>query len=130
MGNLKTVLIVMNNASEVWATAQDLTRKGLSVTASASGKDGLMQMERREFDYLIIDGAIQEVSLLTFLANCRRYFPETGTIVITDPNTEIKPATVQLAGAKYCVSRPDYRDVLSDIIFGLDAGKSSMETIQ
>jgi hypothetical protein len=50
--------------------------------------------------------------------------------VLTDTDLAITPELVHLAGAKYCVSRPQYREVISDIICGLGAGRSSMKTIQ
>ena len=130
MTNSKTVLIVMNNPSEAWAIAQDLVRNGLSVTASVSGEDGLQQLERHEFAYLILDSSIGEVSLLTFMAYCRRYLTGTVPIVLSDTSLALTPEKLQLAGAKYCVSRPQYREVISDIIFGLGAGKSPGETAQ
>ena len=130
MVNSKTVLIVMNDPSEVWAIAQDLVRNGLSVTASVSGKDGFKQLERRGFDYLILESSVQEVSLLAFMAYCRRYLPGTVTIVLTDMSLGITPEKVQFAGAKFCVSRPQYREVIADIIYGMGAGKSFIETVQ
>ena len=130
MTNSKTVLIVMNDPSEVWAIAQDLVRNGLCVTASVSGKDGFKQLERCGFDYLILESSVQEVSLVAFMAYCRQYLPETVTIVLTDMSLGITPEKVQLAGAKYCVSRPQYREVIADIIYGMGAGKSSIETVQ
>ena len=129
MANSKTVLIVMNDPSEVWAIAQDLVRNSLSVTASVSGKDGFKQLEHRGFDYLILESSLQEVSLLAFMAYCRRYLPGTETIVLADMDLGITPEKVQLAGAKYCVSRPQYREVIADIIYGMGAGKSSVETV-
>jgi CheY-like chemotaxis protein len=130
MANSKAILIVMNNPSEAWAIAQDLVRNGLSVTVSVSGRDGLQQLERHEFAYLILDSSIREVSLLTFMAYCRRYLTGTVPIVLADTSLALTPEKLQLAGAKYCVSRPRYREVISDIIFGLDAGKSPGETAQ
>ena len=130
MANSKAILIVMNNPSEAWAIAQDLVRNGLPVTVSVSGRDGLQQLERHEFAYLILDGSIREVSLLTFMAYCRRYLTGTVPIVLSDTSLALTPEKLQLAGAKYCVSRPQYREVISDIIFGLGAGKSPGETAQ
>jgi DNA-binding NtrC family response regulator len=125
MAGVKSALIVMNDPSQVWAIAQDLIRNGLSVTATVSGRDGFQQLERHEFGYLILDGCIEEVSLLTFMEYCRRYLPGSVTIVLTDISRAITPEKVQIAGAKYCVSGPQYREVISDIIFGLDAAQGN-----
>jgi len=130
MDSLKSVLIVMNNPSEAWAIAQDLVRNGLSVTASVSGIDGLQQLERHEFGYLILDSSIREGSLLTFMAYCRRYLTGTVPIALIDTSLALTPEKLQMVGAKYCVSRPQYREVISDIIFGLDAGKNRRGSVQ
>ena len=95
-----------------------------------SGKDGFKQLERRGFDYLILESSVQEVSLLSFMAYCRRYLPGTVTIVLTDMNLGITPEKVQFAGAKFCVYRPQHREVIADIIYGMGAGKSFIETVQ
>jgi CheY-like chemotaxis protein len=130
MADAKSALIVMNDPSEAWAVARDLLRNGLSVTATVSGRDGFQQLERHEFGYLVLDGCMEEVGLLTFMEYCRRYLPGSVTIVLTDVRRAITPEKLQVAGAKYCVSRPQYREVISDIIFGLDAGQGPREIAQ
>jgi len=130
MADAKSALIVMNDPSEAWAVARDLLRNGLSVTATVSGRDGFQQLERHEFGYLVLDGCMEEVGLLTFMEYCRRYLPGSVTIVLTDVSRAITPEKLQVAGAKYCVSRPQYREVISDIIFGLDAGQGPREIAQ
>lgn len=122
MNNSKTVLIVMDDPSDAWTIGQDMIKSEFSVTATTSGTDGFHQLERNHFGYLIVDGSTREVSLLTFLAYCRRYLPETKTIVIYDANSEITPATAQLAGANFCVPRSEYRDIISDIIIVYHGG--------
>ena len=110
--------------------ARDLLRNGLSVTATVSGRDAFQQLERHEFGYLVLDGCMEEVSLLAFMEYCRRYLPGSVTIVLADTNRAVTPEKVQIAGAKYCVSGPQYREVIADIIFGLDAGQGPRETAQ
>jgi ActR/RegA family two-component response regulator len=122
MTSNKTVLIVMDDPAEAWTIGRDMINNEFAVTATTSGKDGFHQLERNQYGYLIVDSSVKEVGLLTFLACSRKYFPETKTIVIYDSDTEITPATAQLAGANFCVPRPEYRDIISDIIIVYNGG--------
>jgi CheY-like chemotaxis protein len=124
MSGKKRVLIVANDPSDIWTIGQSMIRDGFSVTATTCGSDGFRQLERNQFDYLIVDGTIQEVSLFTFLAYCRRYFSETKTIVLTDSSLERPQEKEPIAGANYCVPNPVSLEVISNIISGMDVDKS------
>jgi DNA-binding NarL/FixJ family response regulator len=122
MPGTKNVLIVMGNPDEAWAIGRDMIGNDFSVSATTSGRDGFNQLKRNQISFLIVDSSIQEVGVLTFLAYSRKYYPETRTIVICDSNTEITPATAQLAGANFCVPKSGHRDIISDIIIVSNGG--------
>jgi len=126
MSGKKRILIIANDPSDIWTIGQDMIGNGFLVTATTCASDGFRQLERNRFDYLIVDGTIQEVSLFTFLAYCRRYFPETKTIVLTDPALERPQEKEPLAGANYCVPNPMNLEVIYSIISGMDVDKSTV----
>lgn len=124
MSGKKRVLIIANDLSDIWKIGQGLIGNGFSVTATTCGSDGFRQLERNQFDYLIVDGTVQEISLFTFLAYCRRYFSETKTIVLTDPSMEMPQKKELLAGANYCVPNPVDLELIYGIVSGTDVDKS------
>ncbi len=129
MSGKKRVLIIANDPSDVWMIGRDMISNGFSVTATTCGSDGFRQLERNQFDYLIVDGTIQEVSLLTFVAYCRRCFSEMKTIVLTDDNSAMPPKKEPLAGANYCLPKPVDLEAIYSIISGMDSDKSPVSVI-
>jgi DNA-binding response OmpR family regulator len=103
-----------------------MLRHGFAVITTTSGNDGFRQLERSQFNCLILDGAIEGGGLLTSLACCRRYFSETKTIVLADRSLAVMQKIEMLAGANYCVSKPVDPEIIHSIISGADIGKSSV----
>lgn len=124
MSGKKRVLIIADDPSDVWTIGRGMISNGLSVTATTCGSDGFYQLERNQFDYLIVDSNIQEVSLFTILAYCRRCFSEIKTIVLTDHSLAMPPKKESPAGANYCVPKPADVEVIHSIISGTDVDKS------
>lgn len=116
----KNVLILMGYPVEAWDIARDLADRGVSVSASVHDSDGLLQLERHKYDCVVLDSTIKGAILLSFFAYARRYLQDTGVVLVTDGNPAVTQAMTQMLGAKYCVPRPGHREVIADIICGID----------
>jgi CheY-like chemotaxis protein len=128
MNKVKTALVVMNDPTDAWAIGRDMLKNGFSVTTSASGQDGFDQLERRQFDCLVVGGAVRGVSLNAFLAHCQRYYAGTRAVVLTDDDQASGAAIILLAGARYCLPKSRYMEAVTEILAGKDTGKSPAQT--
>jgi ActR/RegA family two-component response regulator len=117
----KRVLVIANDPSIVWDIGHVMIEKGFSVTATTYGEDGFRQLERNNFDYFIIDTDIQEISIFVYLAYCRRYFPDTKMVLLTEPSSSILQESGLMANTHCCyVAKPVNPDAICDLMSEAD----------
>lgn len=113
----KKVLVIANDPSIAWDSSRAMIKRGFKVTATTCGDDGFRQLERNQFDYLVIDTEIQELNILVYLAYCHRYLPDTRIILITAPSFTI-PQGSGLMAATSCryIAKPVNPDAICDLM--------------
>jgi DNA-binding NarL/FixJ family response regulator len=112
----KRVLVIANDPTIVWDIGQIMIENGFSVTATTSGDDGFQQLERNKFDYLVLDGSVQEVSLSVYLAYHQRYFRDTKIIVLGDQSLLPQQEATSLAGTLCFTPKPINPEVINDLV--------------
>ena len=117
----KRVLVIANDPSIVWDIGHTMIKRGIDVTATTSGDDGFRQLERNKFEYLIIDTAIQDISIFVFLSYCRQYVPDTKMIIISESSLTTPQESGLMADTNCChIAKPVNPDAICDLMSEAD----------
>lgn len=80
----RAILVVDDEEMICWGIKQTLTRPGeVQVQTASSAEEALDIMKREQFDVVITDIRMKEMSGLELLSNIRTHYPSTGVVVMT-----------------------------------------------
>jgi len=117
----KRALVIANDPSIVWDIGYAMIKRDFDVTATTFGDDGFRQLERNKFDYLIIDTAIQDISIFVYLSYCRQYLPDSKMILITESSFTTPQESGLMAGTNCCyIAKPVNPDAICDLMSETD----------
>lgn len=120
----KRVLIVDDDTTIVWTLGRNLARKGFYIVAVTDGEEGLQQLERDRFDFIVVDVQMQGVNGFVLLDHCRRYAPDAKTIVLINPGDSMMKEVSLVRGADLCVEKPVNIKFLVDTMSKGDTSES------
>ena len=111
------LLLVDDEQSFVNVLAKRLSRRGLEVTTALSGAEALRLMRKVEFDVMVLDLKMEEMSGLEVLKTVRIVAPETPVIMLTGHGSEQSAREVITLGASDYLLKPcDLDELLAKII--------------
>jgi two-component system response regulator PilR (NtrC family) len=100
------ILIVDDERSMREFLAIFLRRVGHRIEAAAGGTEGLAALRAREFDVVITDLRMPEVSGLEILAEAKKLYPDTQVVVVTAFATTETAIAAMKAGAYDYLTKP------------------------
>lgn len=110
------VLVIDDDLTIRDSCFQILSRKGSEVWLAENGRKGLSMLEEREFDVVILDLRMPDISGFDILKRIREDHPETVVIVITGyPSVESAVEAMKL-GAKDFIPKPFTPNMLRTIL--------------
>jgi two-component system response regulator AtoC len=102
----KRVLVIDDEENMRHMLSSLLGKEGFEVTAAHSGKDGLMKLEKAEFDIILCDIRMPEMDGLTFLKEVQRKRIESTIITMSAYGTIDVAIEAMKLGAYDYISKP------------------------
>jgi len=111
------LLLVDDEQSFVDVLSKRLTRRGLTVTTALCGAEALRLLRKMEFDVMILDLKMEEMSGLDVLKTVRIVAPETPVIMLTGHGSEQSAREgITLGASDYLLKPCDLDELLSKVI--------------
>ena len=112
----KTVLVIDDDKSTLELLTFQLEAEGYEVTTAESGTAGLSLIEQKEFDVIITDLHMPDLSGLNLVEHSKKVTPQTEIIMITGDGSSDKAIEAIKAGAYWYLEKPitEY-----DVLYGL-----------
>ncbi|QJT09630.1 response regulator [Oceanidesulfovibrio marinus] len=106
------LILVDDEESFVNVLTKRLTRRGVEVTPVLSGAEALRLMRKYEYDVMVLDLKMEEMSGLDVLKTVRIVAPETPVIMLTGHGSEQAAREGVTLGASDYLLKPCDLDVL------------------
>lgn len=105
MKDTPQVLLVEDNESLSLLLSLMLKRHGISAATAANGREALLRLKQRPFDYLVTDLVLPEVSGISLIRILQRIHPEIPVLAITGMDEETGNKALD-AGARLLLYKP------------------------
>jgi DNA-binding NtrC family response regulator len=112
----KKILVVDDEPNSREGLTKILTKEGFDVVSAESGDTALAAAEKEDFDLVITDLKMPEISGIDLLEKIREYKPDVGVIIVTaygEVNSYLKAMTL---GAFEYLNKPIKLDELRRVI--------------
>jgi CheY-like chemotaxis protein len=116
----KRILVLDDDPVVTLSCKRILGAEGFSVSTAEKGKEALSCLEKEDFDLLISDVRLPDISGMTVLKEARVIKPETDIVIITGyPTIEDAKESVKLGAAEYLEKpfTPDFMLNISKKVF-------------
>lgn len=110
------LLIVDDEKVAVKNLEHVLKKEGYEVTATQSGANALIHLDRQQFDVVLTDLRMEKVDGLQILQKCRASWPDTEVILITGYATLESAVEVMKQGAFYYIAKPFRLDEVRKVV--------------
>lgn len=111
------LLLVDDEESFISVLCKRLARRGINVTPALSGAEALRLLRKQEFDVMVLDLKMEEMSGLEVLKTVRIVAPETPVIMLTGHGSEQAAREgISLGATDYLLKPCDLDKLLSKII--------------
>ena len=93
-----------------------LKKEGYEVTATQSGVNALVHLDKQQFDVVLTDLRMEKVDGLQILEKCRANWPDTEVILITGYATLESAVEAMKQGAFYYIAKPFRLDEVRKVV--------------
>lgn len=109
-------LIIDDDRSTLELLTFQLKSEGFEVTTAESGKDGLDLIKQKEFDIILTDLHLPDISGIGLVRNSKEIAPQTEIIMITGDRSNEKAIEATKAGAFWYLEKPIDFPVLYELV--------------
>jgi len=119
----ENVLIIDDEQEFIDTLGERMTNRGMKVTAETSAREGIEQIDTKNFDVVILDLQMPELDGLQTLKILKEKRPELQVILLTGHATVEKGIEAMKLGAMDLLEKPADISVLTDKIHKAQAKK-------